>query len=112
MIIHKSLTLERWFQFTLMEQLANIGTDIARVYQWRKEGNLDFSNKALDRAFELLEATMLDPKNQGHRLKEIVLMNLALKDHFLLGNEYNTTEESWQDYFFQFNYAAAMARGR
>jgi hypothetical protein len=43
MIMHKELAAGRWFQFSLMEQLANVGTDIERTIQWRKAGNLHLS---------------------------------------------------------------------
>jgi len=110
-MIHQGLTQERWFRFSLMEQLANIGTDIERTIQWKNQGNIDFSQKAFMRALELIDLTIADPKNRG-RLKEVVRSREALVDHFVYDNEYQTTDKIWQDYFYQFNYAAAMERGR
>jgi len=111
MIIHKGLADGRWFKFSLMEQLANVGCDIERTIQWKNRGNLEMSRQAFERALELLDFTIADPKNRK-RLKEIVRTREALVDHFVYDNEYNTTDEIWQNYFFQFNYAAAIQRGR
>lgn len=111
-MIHKDLTYERWFKFSLFEQLANIGMDIERTIQWKKDGDNRYSEQAFERALELLDFTISDPKNRGPRLKEILRTREALVDHFVYDNEYNTTNEQWQEYFYQFNYAAAMERGR
>ncbi|PKN03251.1 hypothetical protein CVU75_03170 [Candidatus Dependentiae bacterium HGW-Dependentiae-1] len=112
MKIHKTLTPEHWFSFSIFEQLANIGCDIERTIQWKQQGNSDYSQKAFDRALELLDLTIDDPKNNGGRLKEIVRTREALVDHFIYDNEYNTTDKQWQNYFFEFNYAAAVQRGK
>ena len=50
-------------------------------------------------------------KRGGHILDHVRVAE-ALVDHFVYDNEYNTTDEEWQKYFFQFNYAAALQRGR
>lgn len=44
--------------------------------------------------------------------KEICRARYLLVDHFAYDNEHQSTDEQWQDYFYQFNYAAALARGR
>jgi hypothetical protein len=112
-LIHKDLTPERWFKFSLMEQLANVGCDIDRAIRAKNEGNTDYKEKAFWRALELLDLTIEDPKNRKKgKLKELLRVRETLIDHFLYYNEYNTTDESWQRYFYQFNYAAALERER
>jgi hypothetical protein len=111
MIIHKQLASGRWFELSLVEQLANVGSDIERTIQWKKKGDAEYSSKAFERALELLDLTIADPKNRK-RLKEIVRVREVLVDHFVFDNIYASTDESWQRYFFQFNYAAALKRGR
>ncbi len=110
-MIHKDLTYERWFKFSLFEQLANVGMDIERTIRWKKDGDIKYSKQAFERALELLDLTIADHKNKK-RLREIVRAREALVDHFVYDNEYNTTDEQWQKYFYQFNYAAALERGR
>lgn len=109
-MIHKGLSPERWFTFSLFEQLANVGMDIERTIQWRNK-NSDYSTQAFERALELIDLTIADPKNRN-RLKEICRARYMLVDHFVFDNEYNSTDEQWQNYFYQFNYAAALARGK
>ena len=111
MTIHKELATGRWFELSLVEQLANIGTDVERCIRWKHKGNDQHSRAALERALDLIYLTVEDPKNRG-RLKEILRSREALIDYFVYDNEYNTTEEQWQSYFYQFNYAAALRRGR
>lgn len=111
-MIHTGLTSERWFKFSVFEQLANVGTDIARAFQGRLRNDRTYEEKAFERAMELLDLTIADPKNKGPRLKELCRVREALKDYFLCDNEYQTTETFWQQYFYDFNYAAAMQRGR
>jgi len=111
MIIHKQLAAGRWFEFSLIEQLANVGSDIERTISWKKKGNAKYSRQAFERALELLDFTVADPKNKG-RLKELLRVREALVDHFVFDNSYSSTEESWQKYFLQFNYAAALQSGR
>ncbi len=111
MIIHKDLVTSRWFKLSLFEQLANVGMDIDRTVQWKKRGKTEESEKAFERALELLDFTIADPKNKS-RLKEIVRAREALVDHFVYDNEYSSTDESWQKYFFAFNYATALQCGK
>ena len=105
------LTTKRWFELSLEEQLANIGLDIERTIRWKNRGNLDYSKNAFYRALDLLHLTIADPKNKN-RLKEVVRSREALIDHFMYDNIYKTTDELWQKYFYQFNYAAALNRGK
>lgn len=107
---HKTLSLEKWSRFSLMEQMANIGSEVERTIKW-KDKNKEYSDKALERALELIDLTLADPKNRG-RLKEVTRMREALVDHFYFNNTYNSTDELWRKYFYSFNYAAALARER
>lgn len=111
MIIHTHLASGRWFEFSLIEQLANIGADVGRAITWKKKGNLPYSRQAFDRALELIDLTIADPKNKG-RLKEVLRVREALIDYFVYDNQYRSTDEAWQKYFYFFNYAAAIAKGR
>lgn len=110
-IIHKDLANGRWNTFSLMEQLGNVGSDVERTIQWRKKGNLEYSQQAFERALELLELTIADPKNR-RRLKEIVRAREMLISYFMYDNQYGFTDEWWQKYFLDFAYAAALERGR
>ncbi len=113
MIHNKGLTAERWFEFSVCEQMANIGCDIDRSVRWRDKGDLGLSHGVFERALELLDLTIADPKNSGGRLTELVRLREFLKDYFLCDNEYQVLDDIFlYNYFMYFNYIAAVERGR
>ena len=111
MNIHKGLASGRWFELSLIEQLANIGTDIERAIRWKQKGNVEYSQQAFERALDLLDLSIIDIKNRK-RLKELTRMREVLIDYFVYDNEYGSTDQAWQNYFYPFNYAVALRRGR
>jgi len=111
MMAHKEHAAGRWFTFSLMQQLGNVGSDVERAIRWKQKGNREYSQDAVYRALELIDLTIIDPKNKG-RLKEVLRAREMLVDYFMYDNEYGSTDKQWQDYFYQFAHAAAMARGR
>jgi hypothetical protein len=111
MIIHKDLAAGRWFQLSLVEQLGNVGSDVDRAIQWRNRDEKEYSSDALDRALELLDFTIADPKNRK-RLREICRVREALVDYFLFDNEYKTNDKWWHNYFMYFAYIAAAQKGK
>ncbi|MCF7799672.1 hypothetical protein K9L05_03830 [Candidatus Babeliales bacterium] len=111
-IMHQGLYESgRWFKLSLEEQLANIGADIGRAIQSRAKGDAQASGYAFERALELIDFTIDDPKNIK-RLKEVVRVREFLVDYFVGDNQYGFTDKAWQDYFYYFGYIAAAKRGR
>lgn len=108
---HSDLQESQWNELTLIDQLANIGSDVIRTITWRQKGRLEEARAAFERALELIDLTIRDPKNRK-RLREIVRTREALVDHFVYDNEYNTTDKIWYNYFFDFNYASAVQHGK
>lgn len=104
---HKNLASGRWFELSFFEQMANIGSEVERSIKWKNKGNNEYGQKALERALELIYFTVEDPKNQP-RLKEILRMKEMLIDYLAFDNEYKSTDQSWQKYFYAFNYAARV----
>lgn len=111
MRFHTDLTPERWFKFSLMMQLANVGMEVERTIQWKQKGELEYSQNAFYRALELLDLTIADRKNKK-RLKELCYAREMLVDYFAYDNQYGSSDKLWHDYFYVFNYAAALERGR
>ncbi len=105
---HQNLADGKWNKMSFFEQMANIGSEVSRTISWKKR-NDDYSNKALDRALELLDLTIGDVRNR-HRLKELVRLREVLADYFVFDNEYQSTDDLWQKYFYSFNYAARLNR--
>lgn len=105
---HKELAFGKWFEMTLVEQMANIGSEIERTILWRDK-NKDYNQKAFDRALELLDLTITDKKNK-HGLKELLRLREMLADYFIFDNDYQSSDEMWQKYFYAFNWAARIGR--
>jgi hypothetical protein len=102
---HKQMAEGGWQKLSLVEQLANIGSEVERALAWQKRKRLDYSQHAFWRALELLALSKQDPKNKT-RLKELCRLYEVLVDYFAGENEYGSTPETWRKYFFAFSYAA------
>jgi hypothetical protein len=107
-IYHRGLTREQWFNRSIFDQMANIGSEVLRAISWR-ERNAEYSRQALYRALELLDLTVEDRKNTD-RLKELLRARELLVDFFLYENIYHSSDEQWQRYFYAFNLAANLSR--
>ncbi|MBU2036638.1 hypothetical protein KJ866_00295, partial [Patescibacteria group bacterium] len=63
-----------------------------------------------ERALELLDLTIDDDKNKK-RLRELLRVREVMADYFQFDNIYGSTDKSWQNYFYAFNYAARLRMG-
>ena len=95
----------RWHELTLAEQLGNIGSEISRAGSARARGNNDRMFKAVDRALELFDLTLADPKLAGRR-KEICRAREVVCDFFYGDNEYGSNAASLDKYFRPYALAA------
>jgi hypothetical protein len=107
--LHPGLAAGRWHELTLMEQLGNVGSEVARATRARSQGNEQRLAGALDRALELFDLTLTDARWRGRR-KEIARAREVVCDFLVGENEYGSTAESLDRYFLQF--AMAARRGR
>jgi hypothetical protein len=91
----------RWFQKSVSEQLANVGSEVSRAIRWENKGDhvkkMNFYRKAID----FLELSEQDPKNQK-RLKELSLLKEELEDYFEGENLYMTTDKVLLRYYDSF----------
>ncbi len=53
MAVHRELAAGRWFEMSLIEQMANIGSEIERTIAWRGRNGKN-STAAFERGLELL----------------------------------------------------------
>jgi len=104
---HQQLAEGRWFEFSLVEQLANVGSEIERAISWRDKGHMQYSQLAFERALELLSLTIDDPKNK-FRLKEPTRLYELLVDYFAGDNSYGSSDKLWRNYFLAFAYAVRI----
>src|SRR3989344_5127194 len=109
-VLHHDLTKEQWQSHSFFYQMANVGAEIGRTMQWRVK-DTSKSTACFERGLELLDLTIEDRKNHDGKLKEICLLREVLVDYFVAGNAYCSSDKQWDDYFYGFNYAAALERG-
>ena len=104
---HQNLTVEHWQSLSLLEQLGNIGSEVGRALQAKNSGNESRINGALDRALELFDLMISDPKNRM-RLKELCRAREVVCDFFFGDNIYKSDPKSLEGYFMVFAIAARM----
>lgn len=104
---HQNLSQGGWFKLTLLEQMANLGSEVLRTIAWQEKDNQNYADLAFWRAQELLELTLKDPKNI-HRGKEVARVQESLTDWYLKLGNFHTQKEQWQKYFWQFNLAVRL----
>jgi hypothetical protein len=102
---HPGLAGGRWQQLSLAEQLANVGAEVGRMRHRAAAPRA----AAFERALELLDLTLADPRWRGRR-KEIARAREVLCDAADGGREYGATLEDLDRYFLDF--ALAARRGR
>ena len=108
---YKETAKRRWFQFSILEQMGNIGSDVGRAIKYRERGDFESTRRAFDCALELFELTLSDPRwSNMHRLKEIRMARELVCDFFLGENQYNETGESLMKYFDEFALAVRKDR--
>jgi hypothetical protein len=105
---HQEMASGRWQEFTFIEQMANVGSEVGRAVNWSKKDH-SYSQAAAERALELLDLTLADRKNTS-RFKEIARVREALVDYFWYNNEYSSSGQLWNSYFYPFNWAARINR--
>lgn len=103
--IHEDLAGGRWHTLPLVAQLGNIGSEISRALRARAAGNRTRMDGAMDRALELFDLTIADPRWR-FRLREICRAREVVCDFFYGDNEYRSTAESLDRYFLPYAQAA------
>lgn len=69
---HSGLSAGRWETLSLVEQLANVGSEVARAIKAHDAGHFDRRDAAVDRGLELFDLTAADKRWRGPRLREVL----------------------------------------
>lgn len=109
-IYHKELQ-KRWHDLGLIEQLANVGSEVERALKWREKSKAEYSTPAFERALELLDYTT-DGMGDFHRLRELKRLREVLVDYFAGSNIYSSSARSLRNYFYYFNYAVSLSKDK
>jgi len=109
-MLHRDLAAGRWWTMPLAEQMANTGADVGRAVIAKGAADPARFEPALERALELFDLTLADPKRTPSQLKEIARMREVVCDFLIGDNEYGSTAEWIDEYFIQFAVAARSGR--
>jgi hypothetical protein len=109
MPIHKDLAAGRWFALTLIEQLANAGSEAGRTIRAAEAGDREQQQLAFSRLLELLDLTLADPRWRGRR-KELCRLREVICDAFCGDNVYGTSFAWLSRYFLEYGIAARLRR--
>ena len=104
MAIHHDQALGAWNTRSLVDQLANVGSEVGRARKW-KGRNPDLCERAFVRALELLDLTIADPRWTGRR-KELTRARTFLCDAMDGGTEHGSNLADLDRYFLAFAVAA------
>lgn len=102
-LFHASLAEGRWFTLSLSEQLANIGSEVHRVVRARDDQSR--FDHAVERALELFILTLSDNRWRFRR-KELARAKELFCAAVAGSQEYHTSLEDLDKYFFHFALAA------
>ena len=102
---HRDLAAGRWREMSLIERMANIGSEVERALNWRTKNNAEYSGRAFERALELIDLSIEHSLQPSH-LREITRLREILVDYFDGTNEFDSTEAALRKYFSYFAFAA------
>ena len=107
--IHTSLAAGRWAHLTIVEQLANVGSEIDRAIRALEAGRVERHVHARARALELLDLTASDPRWRGPRRREILRARECFCGMLFRDPADPSDAEFLRKYFLQFAVAARRA---
>lgn len=109
MAYHQHLAAGRWHTLSLAEQLGNVGSEVDRAVRASSANEDDRFEHAFDRALELFDLTLADPRWRGHRRREIARAREEFCRVFYGDGVAPSSVRRLQDYFLYF---ALVARAR
>lgn len=110
--MHKGAAAGGWAKLDLVEQLANVGSEVERAIRAHEAGRTGRFEGALARALELFDLTAADPRWHGHRCQEVLRAREEFCRLFFDPDVPPDSAEGLRRYFFGFAYAARMRHYR
>lgn len=97
---------KRWSSFTLMEQLAHVGSEVERAIRAHETGKRERFDSALARALELFDLTAADRRWPLHRKREILRGREEFCRLFFDDSVSSSSAQGLRRYFLAFAVAA------
>lgn len=108
-VFHTNLNNSTMARFSFEQQMATVGADVDRAFNWLKKGNEQYARNAYLRALELIDFTIADPRNRD-RARAAMEVRERLVDTFDGPNHSGSTQVTWREYFEPFERAYAMGK--
>jgi hypothetical protein len=108
---HASLAEGRWHELSLLNQLANIGSEFGRSTRALSSGNDKRFAAAFERCLELFDLTLADDR-WCMRRREVARAREVICDFLVGDNTYRSTANSLDAYFLAFAVAARQPTRR
>lgn len=96
----------RWERFSLVEQMANVGSEVERAIRAHASGHQARFDRALDRALSLFDLTAADNRWRGPRRREVLRAREEFCRLFFDGSVAPESAEGLRRYFLAFAIAA------
>ena len=106
---HRELAAGRWHALSLVEQLANVGSEVTRTIRAQVQGNPERAHHALTRALELFDLTAADIRWKGSSRREVLRAREVFCASLHSDSSAVGDAEYLQKYFLQFAVAARRA---
>ena len=104
--MHRGLANGRWYAMPLVEQMANIGSEVERAVRAHEQANTGRWTHALGRALELFDMTASDARWRGHRRREVLRVREIFCALFFADSPAADDARFLKKYFLQFAVAA------
>lgn len=109
-LYHRNLAAGGWGKLDLVEQMANIGSEVERTIRAHRTGKTSRFEPAFDRALELFDLTTTDARWRGGRRREILRARDEFCRLFFDPDVPGDSAEGLRRYFFHFALLAQEAR--
>lgn len=106
---HQDLAAGRWHTLTLVEQFANIGSEVDRAIRAHHNNRVARRDEAITRALELFDLTAADERWRGPRRRELLRTREEFCRLFFADDVPAGSAESLRKYFLYFGIAARLA---
>lgn len=100
--------VKKWQGIDVIVQLANIGSEVARLIHWRKRKDLIQCSRAFQRVLDLLDLS-INLSAQTQKVREFLRLREVLCDYFLETKNYRVSPQILEAYFLPF---ALLARNK
>ena len=100
----------RWERFALVEQMANVGSEVERAIRAHRSGQQDRFDRALDRALALFDLTATDRRWRAPQRREVLRAREEFCRLFFDPSVLPDSGEGLRRYFLAFARAARQPR--